>query len=520
MAFGDNLQLARRLGVTDPRQIAATTTAVARWGPSLAAPYAAAALRHPSRSAVVDHGGSVTYADLDRRSTALAKGFRALGLSAGDHVGLLCFNHRDFVEASIATAKAGNPCVYLNTGFASHQLGEVLDREGVRGIICDAELLPVVEDSSFDGLVIVADGDRGAHRSLDDVRALATGRPLLPSKPSAPVLLTSGTTGTPKGARRAGRPTGLASAIGLLQRIPYRSGDISVIPTPLFHAWGLAQMTIAATTASTAVLVRRFDPTATLNAVGAQRATVLAVVPIMLQRLLNVDDTVVDTSSLRIVASSGSALPAQLALDWMDRFGDNLYNMYGSTEVGQATLADPEDLRAAPGTAGRIIPGGTVKVVDEHGAPLPAGSTGRIVVGNEAQFTEYTGGGTKERVGKLMVSGDVGYFDADGRLFVTGRSDDMIISGGENVFPQEIEELLYTHPDVLDAAVFGVDDPEFGQRLAAQVVRRPGSPIDKAAIRALVTSELARHKVPRDVTFVDELPRNTTGKLLRNRLGD
>ena len=240
----------------------------------------------------------------------------------------------------------------------------------------------------------------------------------------------------------------------------------------------------------------------------------------MLQRLLNADGRDVDTSSLRVVASSGSALPAQLALDWMDRFGDNLYNMYGPTEVGQATLADPEDLRAAPGTAGRVIPGGTVKIVDERGTPLPAGSTGRIVVGNEAQFTEYTGGGTKERVGTLMVSGDVGYFDAAGRLFVTGRSDDMIVSGGENVFPQEIEDLLYSHPDVLDVAVFGVDDPEFGQRLAAQVVRRPGGSIDAAAVRSLVASELARHKVPRDVVFVEDPPPNTTGKLLRNRLAD
>ena len=231
MALGDNLQLARRLGATDPRQIAASTTALARWGPSLAAPYAAAALRHPGRAAVVDHRRSISYADLDRSSTALAKGLRAVGLEAGDHVGVLCHNHRDFVEASIATAKAGNPCVYLNTGFASSQLGEVLDREGVRGIVCDAELLPIVEGSSFDGIVIVADGDSAAHRSLDDVRALATSRPLLPSKPWAPVLLTSGTTGTPKGARRHGRPTGLASAIGLLQRIPYRNGDISVIPT-------------------------------------------------------------------------------------------------------------------------------------------------------------------------------------------------------------------------------------------------------------------------------------------------
>jgi fatty-acyl-CoA synthase len=239
----------------------------------------------------------------------------------------------------------------------------------------------------------------------------------------------------------------------------------------------------------------------------------------MMQRILaceRVDE--VDTSSLRIVASSGSALPASLALAWMDRLGDHLYNLYGSTEVGQATIATPEDLRAAPGTAGRVIPGSVVEIVDDDGAPVPAGAVGRIVVGNAGQFTEYTGGGTKENVRGLMASGDVGYLDADGRLFVTGRADDMIVSGGENVFPQEVEELLLAHPDVADVAVVGVPDEQFGQRLAASIVLAPGGTLDADEVRALVAGELARHKVPRDVTFVDDLPRTTTGKLRRRDL--
>ncbi len=519
MALNDNLQLARRLGWLDPAQVAATTMALTRWGPTLAGVYTAAAVRHARRAAVVDERGAATYAELDRGTSALARGLRSLGLGAGDHLGVLCFNHRGFVEASIAAAKAGLPCVYLNTGFAAPQLGEVLAREGVLGVVCDAELLAVVEASGFQGHVVVADGDAGSHRSIEEIRALGPNRPLLPSRPTAPVLLTSGTTGTPKGARRSGRPTGLASALGLLQRIPYRSGDVSVLPTPLFHAWGLAQLTIAASTGSTAVLVRRFTPAATLDAVEAERATVLAVVPVMIQRLLSSDGADErDLSSLRIVAASGSALPASVALAWMDRFGDNLYNMYGSTEVGQATLATPDDLRAAPGTAGRVVAGSTVEIVDERGAPLPAGEEGLIVVGNAAQFTEYTGGGTKDMVRGLMSSGDVGYFDDDGRLFVTGRADDMIVSGGENVFPLEIEEVLLAHDDIDDAAVVGVPDDEFGQRLAALVVTRPGSALDDEAIRAYVGTRLARHKVPRDVRFIDELPRNTAGKVLRGEL--
>jgi fatty-acyl-CoA synthase len=522
VAVTDSVRLARRLGWLDPAQMAATTVALTRWGPSLAALYTAAAVRHRRRAAVIDHRGTVTFGELDQRSSALAQGLRSLGLDGGDHLGVLCANHCDFVDVSIAAAKAGLACVYLNTGFAAPQLGEVLRREGVRALVADSDLLGVVDASGFDGHVIVADGDAsstagsGAHRSIDEVRSLQSSRPLLPSRAIAPVLLTSGTTGTPKGARRSGRPAGLSSALGVLERIPYRAGDVAVIPTPLFHAWGLAQLTIAAATASTAVLVRRFGVDETLDAIEAERADVLAVVPVMLQRILAADTGDRDTSSLRIVACSGSALPAVVATDWMDRFGDNLYNLYGSTEVGQATLATPADLRAAPGTAGRVIPGTVVEVVDEWGEPLPAGASGLIVVGSDGQFTEYTGGGTKDRIRGLMSSGDVGHFDTKGRLFVTGRADDMIVSGGENVFPLEVEEVLLSHDDVVDAMVVGVPDDEFGQRLAAFVVRRPGGSIDVDGVRSLVSARLARHKVPRDVTFVDELPRNTTGKLLRH----
>ena len=516
VAVTDNVRLARRLGWLDPAQMAATTAALARWGPSLAALYAAAAVRHRGRAAVVDHRGSVTFGELDRSSSALAQGLRSLGLNGGDHLGVLCANHRDFVDVSIAAAKAGLTCVYLNTGFAAPQLGEVLQREGVAAVVADTDLLAIVEASGFGGHVVVADGDPGPHRSIGEVRSLGSSRPLLPSWPIAPVLLTSGTTGTPKGARRSGVAVGLSSALGVMERIPYRGGDVAVIPTPLFHAWGLAQLTIAAATGSTAVLVRRFDVDDTLDAVEAERADVLAVVPVMLQRILAAETHDRDTSSLRIVACSGSALPAPVATAWMDRFGDNLYNLYGSTEVGQATLATPADLRAAPGTAGRTIPGTVVEVVDEQGEPVAAGESGLIVVGGAGQFTEYTGGGTRDRVRSLMSSGDVGHFDADGRLFVTGRADDMIVSGGENVFPLEVEEVLLSHDDVVDVMVVGVSDDEFAQRLAAVVVRRPGGSIDADGVRSLVASRLARHKVPRDVTFVDELPRNTTGKLLRD----
>jgi acyl-CoA synthetase (AMP-forming)/AMP-acid ligase II len=243
----------------------------------------------------------------------------------------------------------------------------------------------------------------------------------------------------------------------------------------------------------------------------------------MLQRLLDLPEDVrarYDTSSLEVVASSGSALPGPLAQRWMDAFGDNLFNTYGSTEVSIATIADPQQLRANPGTAGTPLRGSKVALLDERGHEVPDGETGRIFVGNAALFEGYTGGGSKEVIDGLMSTGDMGHFDAGGNLFVDGRDDDMIVSGGENVFPQEVEDLIAAHPDVEEVAVVGVKDADFGQRLAAHVVARPGASPTVDDIKDYVKASLARHKVPRDVHFLDELPRNATGKILRRQLGN
>jgi fatty-acyl-CoA synthase len=238
------------------------------------------------------------------------------------------------------------------------------------------------------------------------------------------------------------------------------------------------------------ILRRRFDEEGTLRAVQDHRAQVLGVVPVMLQRILRLPEETLaayDLSSLRITSASGSALPGELATEWMDRFGDNLYNLYGSTEVAYATVATPEDLRAAPGTAGKAPRGTVVRLYDEAGHEVPTGEVGRIFVGNEMSFEGYTGGGGKEAIDGLLCSGDVGHLDSDGRLFIDGRDDEMIVSGGENVFPREVEDLLADHDAVVEVAVIGVEDEEFGQRLKA-------------------------------IEVLDELPRNATGKILKREL--
>ena len=241
----------------------------------------------------------------------------------------------------------------------------------------------------------------------------------------------------------------------------------------------------------------------------------------MIQRILELEDEVLDRydlSKVRAVPVSGSALPGALSNKWMDHFGENLYNLYGSTEVAWATIATPRDLREAPGTAGKPPRGSVVKIYDEDGQSVKAGETGRIFVGNDVQFEGYTGGGNKDEIDGLLSSGDVGHFDDDGRLFIDGRDDDMIVSGGENVFPAEVEDLLMGHENVSDVAVFGVEDEKFGQRLKAVVVKK-GS-LSEKDVKDYVKKNLAGYKAPRDVVFMDELPRTSTGKVLKRELQD
>jgi fatty-acyl-CoA synthase len=344
-----------------------------------------------------------------------------------------------------------------------------------------------------------------------------------PKQDARYVILTSGTTGTPKGAQRSG-PPGISAAAALFDCIPYRRNETMMIAAPLFHSWGFAHFMIGLGTGETMVLRRRFDPEDTLRTVDDNRAQVLAVVPVMMQRILQLPEETLrsfDLGSLRITSVSGSALPGELALRWMDLFGDNVYNLYGSTEVAYAAIAGPADLRAAPGTAGRPPRNTILKIFDENGREVAEGETGRIFVGSDASFEGYTGGGGKEEIDGLLSSGDVGHLDEAGRLFVSGRDDEMIVSGGENVFPREVEDLLAEHEAVAEVAVIGVDDEEFGQRLKAFVVIGNGAEEPSAdELKAYVKKNLARYKVPREVVFIDELPRNATGKVLKRELAE
>jgi fatty-acyl-CoA synthase len=497
-----------------------------RWGASPATGVTGAAIEHPHEIAILDERGALTWQRLHRRSNALANAFAAMGIGPGDGVGVMARNHRGFLETTLATAKLGASALYLNTMFSGPQLVDVMKREGPKALVYDEEfedLLAGVEPG-VRRIVAWHDGaPPAAATTLEQLIAEGDDSDLSPP-PDKPrfVILTSGTTGTPKGAQRTS-PDGLMALAAVLDMIPYRRGSTMMIAAPLFHSWGFFHFVVSLPTASTMVLRRRFDPEGTLAAIERSRADVLAAVPVMVQRILGLPDEVLDRyklSSLKIASISGSALPGELAIEWMDRFGDTIYNLYGSTEVAYATIATPSDLRAAPGTAGRPPRGTVVKLLDDKGEEVPRGAVGRIFVGNEMRMEGYTGGGNKEAIDGLLSSGDVGHLDEDGRLFVDGRDDEMIVSGGENVFPREVEDLLADLAGIAEVAVIGVEDDEFGQRLKAFVVLEEGVSLTEAELGAHVKANLASYKTPREVEFLDELPRNATGKVLKRELRD
>jgi fatty-acyl-CoA synthase len=515
----------RRAGILRPirpDKLFRSGVALARWGPTPAAGFASSAIHYPDETALIDELGRLSFEQVHRRTNALARALSDGGIGAGDGIAIMCRDHRWFVEATIACSKLGATALYLNTAFAGPQITEVVEREGPLALIYDQEFSGMLSGALRDrqGFVAWHDGDNPAHPILEQLISSTDDSDLEPPpEPGRIVILTSGTTGAPKGAQR--EPPGLGVAASLLSLIPLRRRETTLIAAPLFHSWGFAHFSLGMLLSSTCVLRRRFDPEATLEAIERHRPTALVVVPVMLQRIMELPDDrrhAYDTSSLRVVAASGSTLPGELAARFMDEFGEVLYNLYGSTEVAWATIATPVDLRAAPGTAGSPPRGTTLRILDDEGEEVPTGSTGRIFVSNEMLFEGYTGGGKKQVIGGLMSTGDMGRLDEEGRLFVAGRDDEMIVSGGENVFPREVEDLLAHHDAISEAAVVGVEDAQFGQRLKAFVVKAPGAEVSADEVRSFVKSNLARFKVPRDVEFLDRLPRNPTGKVLKREL--
>ncbi|QZH64195.1 AMP-binding protein [Mycolicibacterium farcinogenes] len=484
-----------------------------------------AAGRDPNAIAVTDEWGDVTFAQLNDRVNALARAWNSRGIGAGSVIAALCRDHRGLVTILAAAGKVGAQLLLMNTGFAKPQLADVATREKVNVLVYDEEFTDLVSaiDPGVRRFLAWTDecssGD--IEGSLEGLIAHTSPAPVAaPAKPGGMTLLTSGTTGTPKGAPR-GKTSPLFSA-QLLDRVPRRRGQTCMLAAPMFHGTGLGQAVLSLALGNRLVLRRKFNPEETLRAVQNHGCDVLVVVPTMLQRILALPKDVrdcYDTSSLKIIFVSGSAMPPDLVERTLDEFGPVLYNLYGSTELAVMTVAMPEDLLHDPRTAGRPPVGCAVRLYDEAGRQITEpGVIGRVFAGSDVSFAGYTDGRTKESIDGLQSSGDVGHFDATGRLYIDGRDDDMVICGGENVYPLEVENLITSHPEVDEVAVIGVSDDDFGQRLNAYVVLVDGANLAADDIKDYVRANLARYKIPRDVEFLTKLPRNATGKVLRGEL--
>ncbi|MGO9511848.1 MAG: long-chain-fatty-acid--CoA ligase FadD2 [Mycobacterium sp.] len=511
-----------------PLKTAAMASDIAKWGEFGMLP-SVNARRHPDRAACIDEEGEFSFQELDEAAHAVANGLIEMGVKGGDGVAILARNHRWFLIANYGAARVGARIILLNSEFSGPQITEVSEREGAKVIIYDDEYTKAVSkaEPELGKLRALGTNPDSDEDSASDDETLAelierSSKDPAPkaSKHASIIILTSGTTGTPKGANRSTPPT-LAPVGGILSHVPFKADEITSLPAPMFHALGYLHATLATFLGSTLVLRRKFKPPHVLEDLEKYKATAMVVVPVMLSRLLDAIekmDKKPDLSSLKIIFVSGSQLGAELASRALKDFGPVIYNMYGSTEIAFATIAGPKDLEFNPATVGPVVKGVKVKILDDNGNEVPQGDVGRIFVGNAFPFEGYTGGGGKQIIDGLLSSGDVGYFDEHGLLYVSGRDDEMIVSGGENVFPAEVEDLISGHPDVVEATAIGVEDKEYGHRLRAFVVKKEGADIDEDAVKHHVREHLARYKVPREVIFLEELPRNPTGKILKREL--
>ncbi len=489
------LREARR-GGTNPYTLLAVTTA--RW---------------PERTAIVDDHGALTYRQLQQVTESLARRLSGEGVAPGQAVGVMCRNGRGFVAGVFAAALLGADVVPMSTEFRSDALAAAVQAHRIATVVADGEFAERVR--AADESVVIVDpatvsADEGAPRP--DVAA-----------PGRIVLLTSGTTGTPKGVPRTPQ---LRSAVGvwvtILDRTRLHTGSRVSVAMPMFHGLGLGMLMLTFALGGTMLTRREFDAEAALAQASLHRADAFTAVPVVLARILELPEEVRERNPmpyLRTVISSGDRLDPTLGQRFMDAYGDILYNGYGSTEVGIGALATPADLRAAPETVGRPVVGCPVRIFNKNDRPVGPRVTGRIFVGGELTSEGYTDGAGKAVVDGMTSTGDMGYLDNEGRLFIVGREDDMIISGGENVYPRAVENALAQHPGLADNAVIGVPDERFGQRLAAFVVAQPGGgDVDVDELREYLKGRVSRFEQPRDIKVVDSIPRNPAGKVLRREL--
>ncbi|WP_370325510.1 AMP-binding protein [Euzebya sp.] len=477
--------------------------------PNLGLAVAYQAHTQPDAVAIIDEGGMVTWGELDRRVTRLAN-------VLGDHsepggvVAFLLRNGREAVECYAAGGRAGLAPAPLNTWSTASEIARILHMQRPAVLVCDAEFRAVAERALRlldDPPVLLGVGPDGEYEQA--LAAASTSAPFARGT-SKVVIHTSGTTGAPKGAERTVGLSQAGALLGFVAKVPLRRGHRVMVLPPLFHAFGSGMAAAACLIGATLVLPRTVDPATFERDVRVHDVTAAVMVPIMVRQVLDHPEPA-SPSPLRIVLTSGSALAASLRDEAQRRWGEIVYDLYGSTEAGWVAISTPTDFRERRGTVGRPGPGMRVEVLDEHGERLGPGEVGALHVSTGMEFSGYTGADGHRGAWDI---GDLGFVDADGYLYVTGRRDEMIISGGENIYPSEVEEAIAGHPAVVEAAVIGMDDETYGQVLWAYVA----GDVEPEELRTWLRERLSRVKVPKRVVVVDALPRTATGKVLKRQL--
>lgn len=520
------------LAPVGPRKAAALARSFYQYGPTPAMLLAATAIRHPDKTAIIDDSGQLTYRQLQQRAEAIAAALYAACATPPRSVGIICRNHRGFAEAMTAGAQLGAELIFINTELPAAQLHAILARHNPDVLIYDDEYDVTVEDANFAGLRVLAwrepDADLAGLPTLDDLAARSHPRPPRVRHAVKITLLTSGTTGLAKGVPRAVEPTAIVLlTLTAMSILKLRSTDRILVAPPMFHGFGLLSLLGPLALGATAICRRRFDAAIALDDIARHQVSVVMAVPVMLQRLLAVPELTENRSArsaLRVMVTGAAPISPTTISKLLDAFGPIVVNGYGSTEAGLVTIATPADLVAAPDTIGRAALGVSVRILRADRTEAAPGEIGEIFVRSGLEYTGYTPDQsgkvwTKEVIDGHVSTGDMGHFDAEHRLFIDGRADDMIVSGGENVFPGEVEDRLAAHPDITDAVVIGVPDAEFGQVLNAFVVLAPDAAMPgQDLLKQHVREGLERYKVPKRFIVLDEIPRNASGKVLRAKL--
>jgi len=514
----------------------AATSALAGDAKNPSQVYRVLAANHPERVGLYWHDRALTFADIDAQMDRVAAGLQQRGVGRGSSLLVMMRNRPEFVLSGGGASRLGAAAVSVSWRSTAQELCYLAANCGATAICFEHDLWHVVDETRKTvprlnaNLIIVglpADSapPPGCTRFEDLLSERGGFRADKGAEDDAAVVIyTSGTTGKPKGAVRKFPRDAMPAAMQLIAETPMRVDDVHLVPCPLYHSTAFGFLAFNHMLGASAVLLDEFKPEPFLQAIERFGVTTTALVPTMLHRVLALGDEVLEryhTRSLRAIFSMGAPLPAPLALEVMDRFGDVLYNLYGATEFGIVTLATPQDLREAPGTIGRKVPGTEIRLLDDAGLEVETGAVGELWAKSKLVVEGYhndkaaTDASLKE--GFFSV-GDLARKDASGRYFIEGRKRDMVISGGVNVYPAEIEAALEAHPDVAEVAVVGVEDPDFGERVRAFLVRKPGRELSEATLKAWARERLSGAKVPRDFVFVEALPRNPTGKVLKREL--